>query len=142
MHHACRITVNFHEFFHFTEIILEIFKFFREIFAKTEVFAKRNFVKFCLSKLILSSYYYTKVTCHILLISTLVYPSPLPPNCGFFLQLSNFFFSFIHFVNVLQVIVFLQIFLRVQFLQWLRIKGQSHEKVGEMSVWGISLGPN
>jgi hypothetical protein len=22
------------------------------------------------------------------------------------------------------------------------IKGQSHEKVGEMSVWGISLGPN
>jgi hypothetical protein len=22
------------------------------------------------------------------------------------------------------------------------LKGQSHEKVGEMSVWGISLGPN
>jgi hypothetical protein len=24
----------------------------------------------------------------------------------------------------------------------IRLKGQSHEKVGEMSVWGISLGPN
>jgi hypothetical protein len=24
----------------------------------------------------------------------------------------------------------------------LHLKGQSHEKVGEMSVWGISLGPN
>jgi hypothetical protein len=24
----------------------------------------------------------------------------------------------------------------------LTLKGQSHEKVGEMSVWGISLGPN
>jgi hypothetical protein len=24
----------------------------------------------------------------------------------------------------------------------LDLKGQSHEKVGEMSVWGISLGPN
>jgi hypothetical protein len=22
------------------------------------------------------------------------------------------------------------------------LKGQSHKKVGEMSVWGISLGPN
>jgi hypothetical protein len=22
------------------------------------------------------------------------------------------------------------------------LKGQSHEKVGEMSVWGIGLGPN
>jgi hypothetical protein len=22
------------------------------------------------------------------------------------------------------------------------LKGQSHEKVGEMSVWGISLGPH
>jgi hypothetical protein len=22
------------------------------------------------------------------------------------------------------------------------LKGQSHEKVGEMSLWGISLGPN
>jgi hypothetical protein len=25
---------------------------------------------------------------------------------------------------------------------WDKLKGQSHEKVGEMSVWGISLGPN
>jgi hypothetical protein len=24
---------------------------------------------------------------------------------------------------------------------WTDLKGQSHEKVGEMSVWGISLGP-
>jgi hypothetical protein len=24
----------------------------------------------------------------------------------------------------------------------INLKGQSHEKVGEMSVWGISLGPN
>jgi hypothetical protein len=23
-----------------------------------------------------------------------------------------------------------------------RLKGQSHKKVGKMSVWGISLGPN
>jgi hypothetical protein len=29
----------------------------------------------------------------------------------------------------------------VQF-QTTAFKGQSHEKVGEMSVWGISLGPN
>jgi hypothetical protein len=28
----------------------------------------------------------------------------------------------------------------VKHLQYL--KGQSHEKVGKMSVWGISLGPN
>jgi hypothetical protein len=27
-------------------------------------------------------------------------------------------------------------------IQTLGLKGQSHEKVGEMSVWGISLGPN
>jgi hypothetical protein len=25
---------------------------------------------------------------------------------------------------------------------WQPLKGKSHEKVGEMSVWGISLGPN
>jgi hypothetical protein len=27
-------------------------------------------------------------------------------------------------------------------LEPIPLKGQSHEKVGEMSVWGISLGPN
>jgi hypothetical protein len=26
--------------------------------------------------------------------------------------------------------------------QNMSLKGQSHEKVGEMRVWGISLGPN
>jgi hypothetical protein len=29
-----------------------------------------------------------------------------------------------------------------KFATFLHLKGQSHEKVGEMSVWGISLGPN
>jgi hypothetical protein len=32
---------------------------------------------------------------------------------------------------------------RVFYMKMARVlKGQSHEKVGEMSVWGISLGPN
>jgi hypothetical protein len=26
--------------------------------------------------------------------------------------------------------------------KYIYLKGQSHEKVGEMSLWGISLGPN
>jgi hypothetical protein len=30
----------------------------------------------------------------------------------------------------------------ILFNETILLKGQSHEKVGEMSVWGISLGPN
>jgi hypothetical protein len=38
--------------------------------------------------------------------------------------------------SVTQKLSFLEGILRVV------LKGQSHEKVGKMSVWGISLGPN
>jgi hypothetical protein len=33
-------------------------------------------------------------------------------------------------------------FLNVLYQYNVALKGQSHEKVAEMSVWGISLGPN
>jgi hypothetical protein len=47
MYHACRITVKFIGFFVFAEIFVRFSRIrnFREIFANTKIFAKRNFAK-------------------------------------------------------------------------------------------------
>jgi hypothetical protein len=41
-------------------------------------------------------------------------------------------------VAVPQIFVFKLTIYKYEYI----LKGHSHEKVGEMSVWGISLGPN
>jgi hypothetical protein len=45
-------------------------------------------------------------------------------------------------LEVLCLFSSLQNFLKLSTTEKQYLKGQSHEKVGEMSVWGISLGPN
>jgi hypothetical protein len=45
-------------------------------------------------------------------------------------------------INLAFIYFFLYFLFSVQTDFDAHLKGQSHEKVGEMSVWGISLGPN